>query len=404
MLKVEPQYDEMLSQLGRRIRPNAIRKLTALLGNKEVISLAAGAPSSETFPIEELAEIASRVIRERGPVALQYGPTKGQPALVDAVVGILQERGLSGTSAAEIIMTSGSQQGLDLISRVIMDPGDVALVELPSYIGGIIALHNSQAEMIGVRQDEGGIVVDELREKIGRAIGEGRRVKCIYTIPNFQNPSGVTLATERRHQLVEIADEYDLLIIEDDAYFDLYFDSEGERLVPLAALRPERVVYLGTFSKVLAPGIRTAYLRAPEAIAKRVELAKEGADLSSSVLDQTIVAEAIRSGLITRRLPELRRFYEIRCRAMLEALERHAPAGSRWTKPLGGFFILLELAAGVDAGEALPRAIAGGVAYVPGQPFFVDDSGANTIRLAYSKEAPAAIAEGIKRMCRVIVQ
>ncbi|HSF23683.1 MAG TPA: aminotransferase class I/II-fold pyridoxal phosphate-dependent enzyme, partial [Blastocatellia bacterium] len=168
MLKVEPQYDEMLSQLGRRIRPNAIRKLTALLGNKEVISLAAGAPSSETFPIEELAEIASRVIRERGPVALQYGPTKGQPALVDAVVGILQERGLSGTSAAEIIMTSGSQQGLDLISRVIMDPGDVALVELPSYIGGIIALHNSQAEMIGVRQDEGGIVVDELREKIGR--------------------------------------------------------------------------------------------------------------------------------------------------------------------------------------------------------------------------------------------
>ncbi len=404
MLKVEPEYDEMLSQLGRRIRPNAIRKLTALLGNKEVISLAAGAPSAETFPVEELAEIASRVIRERGPVALQYGPTKGQPALVDAVAGILQERGLSGASAAEVIMTSGSQQGLDLISRVIIDPGDVALVELPSYIGGIIALHNSQAEMIGVRQDDGGMVIGALREKIERALREGRRVKCIYTIPNFQNPSGVTLATERRHQLVEIADEYDLLIIEDDAYFDLYFDSEGARFVPLAALRPERVVYLGTFSKVLAPGIRTAYLRAPEAIAKKIELAKEGADLSSSVLDQTIVAEAIRSGLITRRLPELRRFYEVRCRAMLEALELHAPPDSRWTKPLGGFFILLELAGGVDAGEVLPRAIAGGVAYVPGQPFFVDDSGSNTIRLAYSKEPPEAIAEGIKRMCQVIAQ
>lgn len=404
MLKVETEYDEMLSQLGRRIRPNAIRKLTALLGNKEVISLAAGAPSTETFPLEELAEIASRVIRERGPVALQYGPTKGQPALVDAVVGILQERGLSGASAAEVIMTSGSQQGLDLISRVIIDPGDVALVELPSYIGGIIALHNSQAEMIGVRQDDGGIVIGELREKLGRALREGRRVKCIYTIPNFQNPSGVTLATERRHQLVEIADEHDLLIIEDDAYFDLYFDSEGARLVPLAALRPERVVYLGTFSKVLAPGIRTAYLRAPEPIAKKIELAKEGADLSSSVLDQTIVAEAIRSGLIARRLPELRRFYEVRCRAMLEALDHHAPVGSRWTKPIGGFFILLQLAGGVDAGEFLPLAIAGGVAYVPGQPFFVDDTGANTIRLAYSKEPPEAIAEGIKRMCRVIAQ
>lgn len=402
MLKSQIDYDEMLSELGRRIRPNAIRKLTALLGNKEVISLAAGAPSAETFPIEELAEIASRVIRERGPVALQYGPTRGQPALVDAVVSILRERGLTNASAAEVVMTSGSQQGLDLISRVIIDPGDAALVELPSYIGGIIALHNSQAEMIGVRQDDGGLVIGDLREKLDRALREGRRVKCIYTIPNFQNPSGVTLVTERRHQLVEIADEHDLLIIEDDAYFDLYFDSEAARLVPLAALRPERVVYLGTFSKVLAPGIRTAYLRAPEAIAGKIELAKEGADLSSSVLDQAIVVEAIRAGLIERRLPELRKFYEVRCRAMLEALERQAPAGSRWTKPIGGFFILLELAAGLDATEILPRAIAGGVAYVPGQPFFVDDSGANTIRLAYSKESPGAIADGIERMCRVI--
>jgi 2-aminoadipate transaminase len=402
MLKSQIDYDEMLSEVGRRIRPNAIRKLTALLGNKEVISLAAGAPSAETFPLEELAEIASRVIRERGPVALQYGPTKGQPALVGAVVDILIGRGITSASAAEVIMTSGSQQGLDLISRVIIDPGDVALVELPSYIGGIIALHNSQAEMIGVRQDDGGLVIGDLREKLDRALREGRRVKCIYTIPNFQNPSGVTLMTERRHQLVEIADEHDLLIIEDDAYFDLYFDSEAARLVPLAALRPERVVYLGTFSKVLAPGIRTAYLRAPEAIARKIELAKEGADLSSSVLDQAIVAEAIRAGLIERRLPELRKFYEVRCRAMLEALERRAPSGSRWTKPIGGFFILLELAAGVDATEILPRAIAEGVAYVPGQPFFVDGSGANTIRLAYSKEPPEAIADGIERMCRVI--
>ncbi|HWO00921.1 MAG TPA: PLP-dependent aminotransferase family protein [Blastocatellia bacterium] len=404
MLKSEIEYQDMLSELGRRIRPNAIRKLTSLLGNKEVISLAAGAPSDETFPIEELAEIASRVIRTRGPVALQYGPTKGQPALVDAVVEILRARGLKSASPAEVIMTSGSQQGLDLISRVIIDPGEVALVELPSYIGGIIALHNAQAEMIGVRQDDGGIVIGDLLEKLDRASREGRRVKCIYTIPNFQNPSGVTLATQRRHQLIEIADQHDLLIIEDDAYFDLYFDPEGARFVPLAALRPERVVYLGTFSKVLAPGIRTAYLRAPEAIARKIELAKEGADLSSSVLDQTIVAEAIRSGLISRRLPELRDFYEVRCRAMLEALERHAPAGSRWTKPLGGFFILLELAGDVDAAEVLPRAIASGVAYVPGQPFFVDDTGANTIRLAYSKESPEAIAEGVKRMCLAIAQ
>ncbi len=401
MPKTEIDYDEMLSVLGRRLQPNAIRKLALLLGNKEVISLAAGAPSFETFPLEELAEIAARVIRERGRFALQYGPTRGQGALVESVVAILRARGIETCKPSQIVMTTGSQQGLDLIARVILDPGDVAMVELPSYIGGIISLHNAQAEMIGVRQDDGGIVISDLREKIGRARSEGRRVKCIYTIPNFQNPSGVTLAAERRAELIDIADEYDLLIIEDDAYFDLYFTDDASRLVPLAALRPDRVVYLGTFSKVLAPGLRTAWLHAPEELAAKVEIAKEGADLSSSVLDQSIVIEAIREGLIERRLPELRRFYQVRCAAMLDALERFAPAGSRWTKPIGGFFILMELAGGTDATAMLIDAIDNGVAYVPGQPFFVDGSGANTLRLAYSKESPESIADGVERMCRV---
>jgi 2-aminoadipate transaminase len=401
MLTTRVEYDELLSSLGRRLRPNAIRKLTLLLGNREVISLAAGAPSFETFPLEELAEISARVIRERGRLALQYGPTRGQGALVESVAATLQSRGIEGCKPSEIVMTTGSQQGLDLISRIILDPGDVALVELPSYIGGIIALYNANAELVGVRQDEGGIVISDLLEKIERARSEGRRVKCIYTIPNFQNPSGVTLAAERRRELVDIAEDQDLFIIEDDAYFDLSFTEEASRLVPLAALCPDRVAYLGTFSKVLAPGLRTAWLRAPEALSAKVELAKEGADLSSSVLDQTIVIEAIRQGLIERRLPELRRFYEVRCRAMLDSLERFAPDDANWTKPIGGFFILMELAAGADATAMLPDAIEGGVAYVPGQPFFVDGSGANTLRLAYSKESPEAIADGVERMCRV---
>jgi 2-aminoadipate transaminase len=400
MLKTAIEYNEMLSVLGRRLQPNAIRKLTLLLGSKEVISLAAGAPSFETFPIEEIAEISARVIRERGRFALQYGPTRGQSALVEAVADILYTRGIEGCSTSQIVMTTGSQQGLDLIARVILDPGDVALVELPSYIGGIIALHNAQAELVGVRQDDDGIVIGDLREKIDRARAEGRRVKCLYTIPNFQNPSGVTLAAQRRNELLDIADEHDLLIIEDDAYFDLHFTDEASRMVPLAALRPDRVVYLGTFSKVLAPGLRTAWLRAPEEIAAKVEIAKEGADLSSSVLDQAIVIESIREGLIERRLPELRKFYRVRCAAMLDALERFAPAGSRWTKPSGGFFILMELA-GTDATTMLMDAIESGVAYVPGQPFFVDGTGANTLRLAYSKESTEAIADGVERMCRV---
>src|SRR5947207_4812184 len=322
MLKTEIDYDEMLSVLGRRLQPNAIRKLTKLLGNREVISLAAGAPSFETFPIEELADISARVVRERSRLALQYGPTRGLSRLVEAVAGILQSRGIQSARPSEIVMTTGSQQGLDLIGRVLLDPGDIVMVELPSYIGGIIALYNAQAELVGVRQDDAGIVTADLREKLDRTLAEGRRVKCIYTIPNFQNPSGVTLAAERRKELLEIAEQYDLLIIEDDAYFDLYFGEEGSRSLPLAALGPERVIYLGTFSKVLAPGFRSAWLRAPEALASKVVLAKEGADLSSSMFDQAIIAEAIHEGLIERRLPELREFYRIRCRAMLEALER----------------------------------------------------------------------------------
>jgi 2-aminoadipate transaminase len=402
MAESEILYEEILSEAGRRMRPNAIRKLTQMLGRKEVISLSAGAPSAETFPLEEMAEIAARVIRERGQFALQYGPTRGQSALVEAVVDIMHRRGVEGARASEVVMTSGSQQGLDLIARVLLDPGEVAIVELPSYIGGIIALYNSRAELVGVRQDDRGISTGDLRETLDRLRREGRRVKCIYTIPNFQNPSGVTLAAERRREVVEIAEQYNLLIVEDDAYFELYFSEETARLSPLAALCPERVVYLSTFSKVLAPGVRTAWLHAPEPIALKVELAKEGADLSSSVLDQAIVVEAIRTGLIEGRLPGLRRFYEVRCRAMLEALERNAPAGARWTKPLGGFFIQMELDGGVDAAEILPDCIERGVAYVPGQSFYVDDSGANTLRLAFSKETPENITRGIELLCRVL--
>jgi 2-aminoadipate transaminase len=399
MHKTKQEYDQALSIVGRRLQSNAIRKLTKLLGNREVISLAAGAPSFETFPVDELAEISARVLRDHGRFALQYGPTRGIAGLVEAVAGILRSRGIEAATS-EIVMTTGSQQGLDLISRVLLDPGDVVLVELPSYIGGIIALYNAQAELIGVLQDDDGIVTDDLREKLDRLLADGRRVKCIYTIPNFQNPSGVTLAAERRTELIEIAEQYDLLIIEDDAYFDLHFE-EGSRLTPLAALCPDRVIYLGTFSKVLAPGLRSAWLRAPEPLATKVELAKEGADLSSSMFDQAIVMESIRDGLIERRLPDLREFYRVRRGAMLGALERFAPSGSRWTKPMGGFFILMQLAAGIDAAAALPEAIESGVAYVPGQSFFVDGSGANTLRLAYSKESPEALEDGVKRMCRV---
>ena len=394
-------YDKILSTTGRNVRPNEIRKLTALLGRGDVISFAAGAPSAETFPIEELAEIASRVIRERGKIALQYGPTKGSSTLIEGVLATMQGRGVA-LHAAEIVMTTGSQQGLDLVSRLLIDPGDIALVELPSYIGGTIALHNAQARMVGVKQDQGGIVLDDLRDKLEQTKAAGQRVKCLYTIPNFQNPSGVSLASVRRAEIVAIAEEYDFLILEDDPYFELHFEKEATNLTPLVALNKERVIYLSSFSKVLAPGLRTAWVQAPKEIALKLELLKEGADLSSSVFDQAIVSAALREGLVEKRLPAIREFYKVRLEAMLAALEKHAPAGSSWTKPTGGFFILMEVAGGFDMTKLLPKAIERGVAYVPGQPFFVDGSGANTLRLAYSKETPEKISEGIERLCNLL--
>jgi 2-aminoadipate transaminase len=393
-------YTDSLSKIGQAIRPNDIRKLTALLSRGNVISLAAGAPSAETFPVEELAEIASRVIRESGATALQYGPTRGNRSLVEHVAETMRARGVAEASPSGVQMTTGSQQGLDLAARVLLDPGDVAIVELPGYIGGIIALHNAGAEMVGVGQDEEGIDTLHLRATLDRLQAEGRRVKLIYTIPNFQNPSGVTLSLDRRAELIRVAGEYDLLIIEDDPYYELHFDG-GSRPDALVAMDASRVIYLSSFSKVLAPGLRAAWMYAPDPIAARCELAKEGADLSSSVLDQAIVAEAVRSGLIESRLPHIRQFYHLRCKSMLDALDRHAPKGAKWTRPLGGFFILMQIE-GIDATDALPRAIEAGVAYVPGRPFFVDGSGGDTLRLAYSKESPEKIALGIEIMCRIL--
>ncbi len=401
MTKADNRYEESFSIMARSMLPNQIRRLTPLLARADIISFAAGAPSPETFPFEELAEISARVIREQGKIALQYGPTRGQSRLLEVIAAYMTSRGIE-TGPSDIVVTSGSQQGLDLVARVLLDPGDIVLVELPSYVGGMIAIHNSRAEMRGVKQDHGGVVIADLRAKLNALRSEGRRAKCVYTIPNFQNPSGVTLAAERRRELVELADEYDFLIIEDDPYAEIYFDESASRLSPLAALSPSRVIYLSSFSKVLAPGLRMAWLRAPKPIADTIELAKEGADLSSSQLDQAIVFEAMASGLIQRRLPAIREFYSVRRRAMLDGLTANAPGSSRWTEPLGGFFVLLTLAEGLDTTELLPSILEKGVAYVPGQSFYCDGAGANTMRLAFSKETPEKIAEGVGIMCQAL--
>jgi 2-aminoadipate transaminase len=391
-------YNDVLSEVAKVLKPNAIRKLTPLLARPEIISLAPGAPSPDVFPKEELAQIASSLIRERWSSVLQYGPTRGYSPLVQSLVEYLRPREFGDLDPANVLVTTGSQQGLDLVTRVLLDRGDVALVELPSYIGGLVALHNCGASLVGVRQDDDGIVIDDLKDKINQYRRLGRRVKCIYTIPNFQNPSGVTLIGERRHQIIEVAREHNLIVIEDDPYRDIYFSEDVGSLTPLAAIDPTRVIYINSFSKVLAPGLRVAWLLAPEPIAAKIELAKEGADLSSSQLDMAIVYEAMRSGLLERHVPGLRKFYRDQRDVMIRALEQNAPAGSRWTTPAGGFFVFFKVPRGLNATALLPRAIEAGVAYVPGEAFFVDGTGQNTMRLAFCRETPEQINEGIKRL------
>jgi 2-aminoadipate transaminase len=395
-------HSQYFSSLANRLRPNAIRRLSHLINRPGVITFAGGVPSPETFPYSAIAEIANRLTRERGAEVLQYGVTRGNRELIGFVSEYMATRQVK-TETNEILLTSGSQQGLDLISRVLLEPGDVALVELPSYIGGTCALHNAGAELIGAPMDDDGLDPLAIKARVDDLKKAGRRVKLLYTIPNFQNPSGITMSMKKREQLLAIAAQCDLLIIEDDPYGELYFDHELPSPAPIKSLDNEgRVIYLGSFSKVLTPGLRTAWMVAAAEIAARVEMVKEAADLCSSMLDQAIVTECYRQNLLQDRIGELRAFYRARCAAMLAALQQHAPATARWTRPTGGLFIWLEMAADIAATQLLERAVAAGVAFVPGRPFFVDERKDNTLRLAFSKESPERIAQGIEKLCALL--
>lgn len=386
-----------------RMRPNAIRALVGMLSRPGLVSFAGGVPSPATFPGEQLAEIASRLIRDHGERVLQYGTTRGNTRLCELVTERLVRRGIKWASTDGVLLTTGSQQGLDLIARVLVDPGDVVFVELPSYIGGLACFWAAGAELRGIRLTPSGLDLDHLERSVVTARAEGRAARIVYTIPTFQNPSGITASDESRTRLLELAERLDLTIIEDDPYGEVYFDADAPPPPPIAASDARaRVIYLGSLSKVLCPGLRTAWTLASPAAAKALELAKEAADLCSSSLDQAIAAEALADGLVDDRLPEIREFYSTRCRAMLDALGESASDGFSWTRPTGGLFVWVDLPEGIDATEKLESAVDAGVAYVPGEPFFVDGSRANSLRLAFSKEDPDAITRGISTLMSVL--
>jgi 2-aminoadipate transaminase len=394
------RHDERFSASARSMRFSAIRRMSAIIERPGIISFAPGQPSPETFPVDAFRQILDEVVQKESAGAFQYILTRGLAKLIGAVQEYAGRKGMAAR-AEEVLLTEGSQQGLDLVSRVLVDPGDVVLVELPSYIGATAAFRAAQARMVGVRLDEGGIDVDDLKRRHHEAMAEGRHVKFLYVVPSFQNPSGISHSLERRRALLDAASELDLLLVEDDPYGDLYFEAEPRPTLK-SMDREGRVLYLSSFSKILAPGLRSAFLLGPEEILAKVEIAKQSANLCGSGLDQRVILACLERGLIEEQKQRIRPYYRAKRDAMLAALEREMPAGVAWTRPEGGLFVWVTLPAALDAAVLLEAAVAEGVAYVVGSPFFVDDSGANTMRLTFAREDAPTIAEGMKRLARVV--
>ncbi|HEX7154548.1 MAG TPA: PLP-dependent aminotransferase family protein [Thermoanaerobaculia bacterium] len=390
-------HDRFISRDAQNFRPSAIRAFAKLINDPNIISFAGGVPSPDTFPADDIAAIAERIVRERRAVVLQYGPTRGLQRLTEQIAALCGTRKIN-CSADDVIVTTGSQQALDLIAHTLLDPGDVVLVELPTYIGGTGSFYARSAELAGVEQDDGGIVTGSLREVASRLAG---RVKLLYTIPNFQNPSGRLMTQARRDEVLAIASEFDFLIIEDDPYGELLY-VEGADTTPMKARDHEdRVLYLGSFSKVLAPGLRCGWIVAPRPLVSRLEIAKQAADLCSGMLDQSIVDEFCASGKLPGQIAKVREYYKRKRGVLIEELERHFATKARWTPADGGLFAWVTFDGDVDTGAHLEAAVASGVAFIPGAPFFVDGSGQNTLRLTFAKETEERIREGVGKLAGV---
>ena len=383
---------------------SAIRKMARLSSQPGIISFSAGAPNPETFPMMEIQKAALKVLAVERCNALQYGLTLGFPGLIEAVVDFCAWKKIPRVNHERVAITNGSQQALDLLGRLFIDPGDIVFFELPSYIGAISAFRNLQARLIGIDQAEDGIALEDLVSKIEWARQEGYRPKLLYLIPNFQNPSGISLSPPKRQRVLEVAETYNLLILEDDPYGEIYFDPAvpGE-LAPLKSFDlNDRVIYLSTFSKILAPGLRVGWILAAPSIIEKIDLAKQACDLCGSMLDQRIVAECWKQGIIRQHLPWIRDFYRSKCQVMLDSLGLHMPFGVRWTRPGGGLFLWVSLPEHLDSGMLLLECVEKErVSYVIGQPFHVDGRGSNTLRLAFSKENEDNIALGVERLARV---
>ena len=379
---------------------------TVVARTADLVSFAAGYPDPTLFPWDELRDIANELLSGADGSVLQYGPTRGYTPLLESILGVLEARHIRA-SLDELMITSGSQQGIDLVARVLVSPGDVVLVELPAYTGGIAAFKNVQAELVGVTQDEDGINLVDLDAVCQRERKAGRRLNLLYLVPNFQNPTGLLLSLEKRLALLEWAERRDILIIEDDPYGDLYFD-DVTTVQNTRSIRADdtqgRVIYLSTFSKTLAPGFRVGWMVAPAALIERFDIAKQSIDLTSGILDQRVIHQAVLRGVLSRLAPQLRDLYRRKRDVMETALRRELDDRLSWPAPKGGFFLWAKLPEGYQDITLLERALEQRLVFVIGSAFYVDGTGHDRIRLSFSAPPPDRIEEGVRRLAGVLIE
>ena len=380
------------SERAQQLQSSFIREILKITQRPEIISFAGGLPSPATFPVERMKAAYDKVLSDNGKVALQYGPTDGYAPLREWIAGSLSTEG-STILPEQILMTSGSQQALDLLGKVLIDEGSRVLVETPSYLGALQAFSVYRPEFKSVETDEHGLVPSSLE-----GIAQGARM--LYALPNFQNPTGRSLSVERRQELVETCARLGVPLIEDDPYGSLSY--KGAPSPKMVAMNPDGVIYMGSFSKVLTPGIRLGYVCAPLPLVRRLELAKQAADLHTAQLTQMVVHEVVKDGFLDQHIPTIRQLYGDQCQVMLDAMQEHFPTGVSWTKPEGGMFIWVTLPQQVDAMKLLEQSLAARVAFVPGAPFYANDPATNTLRLSFVTVPPERIREGIAVLGKLI--
>jgi len=381
-------------------RRSAIRELLKYTEQPEVISFAGGLPDPATFPVDFLAKVAQEEILHNAGKSLQYTTTEGMRPLREALARWLGEEGIH-TTMDRIVITNGSQQGLDLLGRVFLDEGDAVFVSLPTYLGALQAFRVYRPTFVGVPLENDGMDLESLRKAIRNARQSGHEPKLIYVVPDFQNPAGITWSKEKRVELLKIAKEEDLFIVEDIPYRWLRY--KGEHIPTIASLDEEgRVIVLLTFSKILAAGLRVGVLVGPAEVVNMAVTLKQGADLCGSSLTQRLVVRFLTEYDVHAHLARLCQHYKVKLETMLQALAQYMPEEAEWTKPEGGLFVWVKLPEGVDTVKMLERALAHKVAYVPGQPFFADGSGQNTMRLCFSLATLEELEEGIRRLGTVV--